>query len=96
MIAKAFKGLPPIVDFLGSKNFLTGTLSMVDFFLYEAIEIILGLCHDKRIFATYPKLEAFHNRMKALPTLAAYLNSPKFLAGPFFVPDCAVDMQMPQ
>ena len=88
--------MPPIVNFLGDKEFLTGTLSMVDFMLYEAIETVLGLCHDKRIFTTYPKLEAFHNRMKALPAFAAYLASPQFLAEPFFIPACAVDMQMPQ
>ena len=69
---------------------------MVDFQLYELVEIILGLCHDKRVFTTYPKLGAFHSRMKALPTLAAYFASPQFLAEPFFIPACAVDMQMPQ
>ena len=69
---------------------------MVDFQLYEAIECILGLCHDKRVFTTYPKLEAFHSRMKALPALAAYFTSPQFLAEPFFVPIWAGDMQMPQ
>ena len=69
---------------------------MVDFQLYEAIEAILGLCHDKRVFTTYPKLEAFHSRMKALPALAAYFASPQFLAEPFFVPMNAIDFQMPQ
>ena len=67
VIDKALEGLPKIAEFLGTKDFLTGTLSMPDFILYEIVEIILGLCHDKRIFQTYPNLEAFHNRMKATP-----------------------------
>ena len=96
VIAKGLEGLPKIADFLGNKEYLTGTLSMVDFILYEIVEILLGLCHDKRIFTTYPALEAFHNRMKAIPQLAAYFASSQFLAEPFFIPAAKVVMQMPQ
>ena len=76
VIAKALEGIPKIANFLGEKNFLTGdNVSMPDFILFEAVETILGLCHDKRLFTTHPNLEAFHNRMKALPTFATYLAS---------------------
>ena len=54
--------------------------------MFEQVETILGICHDKRIFATHPNLEAFHIRMKALPAFGAYLASDKFLAAPFFIP----------
>ena len=51
VIAKAIEGLPKIAEFLGNKNFLCGAdLSMVDFMLFETVETLLGLCHDKRIF----------------------------------------------
>ena len=96
IIAKALETLPPIPEYLGNKEFLTGTLSLADFQLYEAIEILLGMCHDKRIFTTYPNLEAFHNRMKAIPQFAAHLASPNCLTEPFFVPAANIDMQMPQ
>ena len=67
VIDKALEGLPKIAEFLGTKDFLTGTLSMADFILYELVETILGLCHDKRIFQTHANLGAFHDRMKAIP-----------------------------
>ena len=77
VIAKAIEGLPKLANFLGDKNYMCGNdLTMPDFFFFEVIETVLGLCHDKRIFTAHPKLEAFHSRMKALPALAAYLASP--------------------
>ena len=69
---------------------------MADFQLYEAIETLLGICHDKRIFTTYPNLEAFHNRMKAIPQFAAHLASPNCITEPFLPPFYNLDMQMPQ
>lgn len=54
VVNKGIEGLPKIADFLGSKEYLTGTLSMADFILYEVVETLLGLCHDKRIFQTHP------------------------------------------
>ena len=69
---------------------------MPDFILFEAIEMILGICTDKRIFTSHPQLEAFHNRMKALPAFAAHLASPQCLKEPFFPSFVKVTVQMPQ
>ena len=52
---------------LGTKDYLTGTLSMADFIFFEMIETVLGICHDKRIFQEHPNLGTFHERMKAIP-----------------------------
>lgn len=68
---------------------------MVDFLFFEAIETVLALCNDKRIFYYYPKLEAYFYRMKALPGLCEYMDSDKFLAEPFFTQDCKVVMRYP-
>ena len=89
-------GLPKIVNFLGNESFLTGdNVTMPDFILFEITEVVLGLCHDRRVFAAHPNLEGFYNRMRALPSFAAYLNSPRHVAEPFFIPLAKVNMQMP-
>ena len=96
MIEKALEGLPALVEQLGNKKFLLcSQVQMVDFLLFEAIETVLALCNDKRIFYYYPKLEAYFYRMKALPGLCEYMDSDKFLAEPFFIPDCKVVMRYP-
>lgn len=81
VVAKALEGSARLADYLGEKNFLTGDkVTMPDFILFEIIETVLGLCHDKRLFTAHPNLEAFHGRMKALPNFSDYLASDKFIA----------------
>jgi len=97
VIQKAMDGMPKIANFLGNQNYLTGDkVTMPDFILFEVVETILGLCHDRRLFQAHPNLEGFYTRIRALPTFAAYLNSPRHLAEPFFIPAAKVNMQMPQ
>ena len=96
VIDKAIEGYPKLAEFLGNKDYLTGTLSMVDFMLFEMEETICALCHDKRIYTSHPNLEAHNNRMKAIPQFAAYLASPDCITQPFFIPASNLDMQIPQ
>ena len=84
-------------EYLADKNFLTGdNVCMADFILYEFVETVLAMHHDRSLFVTHPNLEPFHARIKALPNMAAYFASDKFLAMPFFIPAANLDMQMPQ
>ena len=48
--------MPKFADYLGNKEYLTGTISLADFFLFELVETILGLCHDTRVFQAHPNI----------------------------------------
>ena len=74
-------GLQKIVAYLGEKTFLTGDqVKFVDFFLYEIINTIHGMDNgSRRVFDTFPTLEAYHGRVKAVPEFAAFLASDKYV-----------------
>ena len=85
VIDKCISTFPPIAEHLGSKNFMQGNdITMIDFYMFDLVETILELCQDERIYTTHPALPAFMDRMRALPTLAAYMNSDKMITGLFF------------
>ena len=69
---------------------------MADFLLFEIVETILALKHDKSIFTTHPNLGTFYDRFRDLPTLSAYLRSEKYLNTPYGPPSVKADMQLPQ
>ena len=58
------EGIQPFFDYLGKSSYLVGnSLSMADFLFYEVIELVLGICEDKRLFEKYPNLEDYHARI---------------------------------
>ena len=49
--------------------------------MYEILDINSSL--ESSVLEDFPNLKAYHARIQALPTVAAYINSDKFLAKPF-------------
>ena len=49
--------------------------------MYELFDINSQL--EPTVLDDFPNLKAFHGRVQAMPTVAAYINSDKFLAKPF-------------
>ena len=89
----AMKGIGPIVDVLGSKNYLIGAkVSLVDFVLFEGIETVIVLCRDERLFDKHPTLRALRDRMLALPKFGAYYKSDACIKRPFFISTVKVAM----
>ncbi|GBL88800.1 Glutathione S-transferase class-mu isozyme 1 [Araneus ventricosus] len=61
--------------FLGDRKFIAGNdITYVDFMVYEALEFY-RLYHET-ILDDYPILEAYFSRIKNLPELQEYMNSP--------------------
>ena len=72
---------------LGDKEWLcNGKVSFVDFILYEQFETATAMSRDDRFATAFPKLKAHHDRVAALPKMAAFLASDKHLAAPFVPP----------
>ena|ERR550525_158487 len=87
LFEKIAAALGPLATYLGDKSFLHGnSVRMTDFILWELIETGNAAAGDDRLGQQYPKLKAFHERVLALPTFAAYWNSDKALKAPFFPP----------
>ena len=61
--------------FLGDKQFLLGSLTVADFGMYEVLRVLRAW--NKDIFDDVPKLVAYIKRFEALPTIKAYLESPR-------------------
>jgi len=79
------KTMPSVLEalskFLGDRQFFAGAkLTYVDFLAYEFIDKLI--LFDKSIVSKYSNLIAFHARMEALPTLAKYMKSSKFIKWP--------------
>ncbi|GBN64001.1 hypothetical protein AVEN_251820-1, partial [Araneus ventricosus] len=61
--------------FLGENEFLAGDdMTYVDFMVYEALD--LYRLQQETILDDYPSLKAYFKRMRDLPELQEYLNSP--------------------
>ena len=83
VLAKAFEKMPQIVAYLGDKQWFVGSgPSMVDFQFFETVESLKALSEDNRLYEQWPTLEAFRNRVAALPRFAEYLASDRFISGP--------------
>ncbi|CAL1275167.1 unnamed protein product [Larinioides sclopetarius] len=84
-----FKGVQPMFKqwekFLGDRKHLAGDdITYVDFMFYENLDFY-RLLHAT-ILDEYPILKAFHIRIRKLPELQEYLNSPKFRKWPIISP----------
>ena len=72
--ANADAGLPKVVEFLGSKKFLTGDdVTWVDFYFVEMIELLSK--QDEGLFDKYPTLKTYKESVFGLPKVAEYLAS---------------------
>ena len=65
---------------------------MVDFYLFEAIETLNAISGSNGVYAALPKLEAYHDRVLALPGMNEYFNSDECIKAPFFAPQCQLNM----
>lgn len=86
-------GIKPVVAFLGSKAFLIGDYpTWPDFYFLETIFMIKYMLGDgNELYKIYPTLEAYVKKMSELAGLKEFLNSSKFIKGPFSHPMAAVN-----
>ncbi len=85
--------LPKIAEWLGNKQFLCGAKpTMVDFYLFEVIETLNAISGSNGVYTALPKLEAYHDRVQALPGMSEYFASEECIKAPFFVPQCQLNM----
>jgi glutathione S-transferase len=77
--------LEQISKYLENKKFLLGDQpTYVDFILYE---IIYGFqTFDVKLLQQYPALDTFKKTFEAIPEIAAYIQSPKYIPGPCIAP----------
>ena len=86
-IEKAMSTIVPIVNALGSNDWFSGgSMTFIDFTMWEVCETINGLTQDTRLFTAHPTLQAHHARVAAIPAFAAYVASDKFTKTPFTPP----------
>ena len=86
-IEKAMTTIVPIVNALGDSDYFSGgSLTFIDFTMWEVCETINGLTQDTRLFTAHPTLQAHHARVAAIPEFAAYIASDKFTRSPFTPP----------
>ena len=87
---------PPLIAFLGEKNFFLGnSMTLPDLMVWElcmTMQVIEEKLGNPQLWTKYPTLKAHYDRMEADPVLAAYKASDKFLAAPYFIPACKLDM----
>eukprot|EP00546_Thalassionema_frauenfeldii_P020951 CAMPEP_0178903460 /NCGR_PEP_ID=MMETSP0786-20121207/5166_1 /TAXON_ID=186022 /ORGANISM="Thalassionema frauenfeldii, Strain CCMP 1798" /LENGTH=226 /DNA_ID=CAMNT_0020574827 /DNA_START=29 /DNA_END=709 /DNA_ORIENTATION=- len=88
MLTEGLKIMKVAADYLGDdKDWLAnGKVSLVDFILFEQMESCHAMAGDDRFETAYPNLKAHHDRVAALPKMAAFLASDKHLAAPFVPP----------
>ncbi|KAF8785295.1 glutathione S-transferase class-mu 26 kDa isozyme 47-like [Argiope bruennichi] len=75
-----------VADFLGNRKYLAGdSLTYVDFMAYDTLDYYLYLIPN--VFADFPVLKEYHQRIRNLPELQAYLKSSQYQRWPFFSPE---------
>ncbi|KXJ12315.1 Glutathione S-transferase Mu 3 [Exaiptasia diaphana] len=68
-------------DFLGEKNYLAGDkITFVDFVMYELLD--QHKVFDASLLEPHKNLQAFMERIEALPKIAEYMKSDKFMTRP--------------
>lgn len=73
--------LKAVSDFLGSRKFFAGdTITHADFIAYEMLDQHLFL--DPNCLTEFPNLKGFVARIEALPRIAAYMKSDKYMKWP--------------
>ena len=63
-----------IADFLADKQFLVGDITYVDFYLFSLCQYMEFLS-DGDVYVKHPNLLQHFNRVKELPSIAAYMKS---------------------
>ena len=82
--------LGPLVASLGNNKWLVNNnLSIIDFMLFEFIEMANALCGNNKAFSVYPTLQAYHERVRNLPGMKQYYEGPNMRRGPFVPPFAA-------
>ena len=76
--------LNQLANFLGDKEWLTGSISYVDFMGYVMIDIMRQ--YTPQTMAKYPTLEKYLERFESLPAIKAYLSSTQYKKWPLFGP----------
>jgi len=87
-VAQLPKTLEAFDKFLGERKWFAGeNLTYVDFFAWETIdqhELFLPGCLDK-----FKNLKSYHERFQALPKIAEYMKSPRYIKRPINQPFAA-------
>jgi len=73
-----------LVKFLGDKQWLTGSISYVDFYCYEILDWLRRFTPET--IAKYPTIGKYLDRFEALPAIKAYLSSAQYVSWPLFGP----------
>ncbi|CAG2171422.1 unnamed protein product, partial [Oppiella nova] len=76
--------LNDLVKFLGDKQWLTTSLSYVDFLAYELLDWFRLFTPET--IAKYPVIGQYLDRFEALPTINSYQSSAKYRQWPVFSP----------
>lgn len=72
--------LESLEKYLGDKKYFAGELTFVDFMMYEFLD--QHKIFDKTLLEPHKKLMAFVDRIEALPAIAAYKKSDKYIERP--------------
>lgn len=83
------KGVPDqlklLEAFLGDRKFFAGEhLTYVDFMAFEIVEYYKYIV--PKVLEGFPNLRKYQERMKSLPALKKYLESPQYKSWPLFAP----------
>ena len=66
--------MPKIVEWLGDKQFLTESVTWLDFYFWEMLELARS-CYPE-LYVDFPTLGAYHENVANLPRLKEYLDDP--------------------
>eukprot|EP01016_Furgasonia_blochmanni_P041832 TRINITY_DN548_c0_g1_i1.p1 TRINITY_DN548_c0_g1~~TRINITY_DN548_c0_g1_i1.p1 ORF type:complete len:294 (-),score=55.74 TRINITY_DN548_c0_g1_i1:61-942(-) len=73
---------------LAGKEYLTGYITFLDMILFEIVQTLVAL--DPKRIADFKNIEAHRQRILALPQIAAYYKSPRFIEKPINYPGMSV------
>ncbi|XP_069974510.1 glutathione S-transferase class-mu 26 kDa isozyme 47-like [Penaeus vannamei] len=78
-------------QYLGNKKWFMGdTITVVDFLMYELLDIHLKVKDDW--LKDFSNLQEFHKRFEALPAIQEYMASPRFIPAPLNGPSAQFDI----
>ena len=84
---KVSQRLFTLTKYLGNNDYLLPYITYLDFFFYEFLNILEAMkegCLEK-----YSVVHSYWKRFSGLPTVKSYLESIKFMKGPFWPPSLA-------
>ena len=68
---------------MGSREWMIGYITYIDFYLYEVLELLLELspnCLDR-----FQNLKKIGPRIRSLPQIGMYLNTTAYIERPFLI-----------